>query len=342
MSLSFNKQTLGKILWVEKNTVYKSLQNKLYISQDHGKTWTLIFKIPAESWKQKLAYPFHLLCRLLRLGIHHINFFEDQSIVVLYDKKISLFKNQQLQKAQSIIGSRPLSFEFINDKIYFGEYRSNPERSEINVFEFNQNQIHAKLQMTGIRHIHGIYKDPYTDKVWISTGDEDHEACIYCTDKNFSDVELVLTGSQQTRTIKLLFDQEFIYFGSDAPHEVNHIYKLNKSTKEVTKLAQVGSSIFHGIKVQNWMFFSTAIEPSIVNKSKQVEIWASPNGNDWKCILKFKKDIFSMRYFQYGQAFFPNGAVEQSELWISLFATENSNLSFALNLKEIQSLFDKN
>ena len=340
MSQCFEKQTRGKVLYVDNNSIYKSIQNKLYLSQDFGKSWKLLLTTPAENWKDRLAYRFHIAARLLRKGIHHINTFGDQSIGVLYDKKIGLFQNNNWEAGKSIVGSRPLSFEQIDNNLVFGEYRSNPERSEINVFTFDKDQIYSKLKMSGIRHIHGIYLDPYTDKVWITTGDENHEAFIYRTDKEFNKLDIILSGSQQTRTIKLLFDEHYVYFGSDAPHEINHIYKLKKDTKQVSKLVQVGSSVFHGTKVKNWMFFSTAIEPSKVNKTKEVEIWASPNGDDWKCILKFKKDVFSMRYFQYGQVFFPIGA-SNNELWLSLFATQNSNKSFAIGLNQIQKLFDK-
>lgn len=81
---------------------------------------------------------------------------------------------------------------------------------------------------------------------WISTGDDDHEAALYVTDPEFSRLEKVLYGSQQTRTIKLLFTEQYIYFGSDAPHEVNYLYRMNKSIHKTERLARVGSSVFHG------------------------------------------------------------------------------------------------
>src|SRR5690606_9338809 len=121
---------------------------------------------------------------------------------------------------------------------------------------------------------------------------------LYCTKDNFITVQKMLSGSQQTRTIKLLFTEDFIYFGSDAPEEVNYLYRLNKSSNKVEKLVQVGSSVFHGCKVANWLFFSTAIEPSKVNSTKYAEVWASPDGVEWKCLMRFKKDFLPMRYFQ--------------------------------------------
>src|SRR5699024_2171395 len=149
------------------------------------------------------------------------------------------------------------------------------------------NRLYKKLDMTGIRHIHGIYQDPYTERVWITSGDNDDEAALYRTDVKFDHLEKVLFGSQQTRAIRLLFTPQYIYFGSDAPNELNYIYRMHRETKKVDQLMQVGSSVFHGCKVGDWLFFSTAVEPSEINTTKYSEIWASPNGDDWKCILRF-------------------------------------------------------
>lgn len=184
--------------------------------------------------------------------------------------------------------------------------------------------------MTEIRHIHGIYQDPFTQKVWISTGDFGEEAALWETDAAFSKVEKIISGSQQTRAIKLLFTKDYIYYGSDTPKEQNYISRMHRETRTIEQLTKVGSSVFHGTKVGDWLFFSTAIEPSEVNKTKQAEVWASPNGTDWKCILKFKKDIWSMKYFQYGQVFFPNGPGDGKNLWVSPFQLKTVIIHFSI------------
>lgn len=193
--------------------------------------------------------------------------------------------------------------------------------------------------MNNIRHIHGIYQDPYSDLVWISTGDNDDECALFRTDISFEKLDKALSGSQQIRTIKLLFTKDYVYFGSDAPEEVNYIYRLSKETNKVEKLVEVGSTVFHGCKVGNWLFFSTAIEPSKTNLTKEAEVWGSPNGTDWKCLLKFKKDMLPMKGFQYGQIFFPVGKGNEEDLWISPFATKFSNQSFRYKVKDFENLF---
>lgn len=341
MNLTFNAKYKGKILFVDQNVVYRSAKNSIFKSTDNGVSWKRIVRFSVQGFIKKIGYQSHLTRRLLRLGVHHY-YPSQNNLGVIYDKLIGVVKDGVMSQSQPLIGSRPLSLEKINQGFVFGEYRSNPERSEINVWQFGDNEeLHSILKFKGIRHIHGIYKDPYTEQLWITTGDEDNEAAIYCSDDNLETVEKILFGSQQTRTIKLLFTKDFIYFGSDAPHEVNYLYRMHRESKKVEQLQQVGSSVFHGCTVGDWLFFSTAIEPSQVNTTKYAEVWASPNGKDWKCIYKFKKDILPMRFFQYGQVFFPNGFGDKKHLWLSPFATKRDNTTFKIDLSEVKKVYNR-
>lgn len=340
MSLTFNSKTKGRVLYQEQSKIYKSIHRSLFCSRDHGMTWEKISHIPFHSMIDRLAFLHPWGSRLLRKGYHHLNLSSSGKLGMIYNKNTLITREGQIIQQSDISGSRPLSFEVINDEFVFGEYRSNPERSPIGIYAENaEKTLYKKGEMKGIRHIHGIYQDPYTEKVWISTGDEDHEAALYVSDPHFHQFEKVLYGSQQTRTIKLLFTDQYIYFGSDAPDEVNYLYRMNRSTRETERLAQVGSSVFHGTKVGDWLFFSTAVEPSKINTTKYAEVWASPDGETWKCILRFKKDFLPMKYFQYGQVFFPAGPGNGKDLWISPFATEYSRYSFMLTLPKIEALF---
>lgn len=333
--------TKGKILFTINNLTLKSIGNKLYQSNDSGISWSFITNTGRRNFKNRLVYSCHLLSRLLRKGIHHGNIFAEGQYGVIVDKLAGVVNVKSLSQL-TIKGSRPLSFERIGNEIVFGEYRSNPERSKIGLFALNNyGEIIERLTFDGIRHIHGVYQDPHTHKIWISTGDEDNEAALYSCKKNYTNLEKILYGSQQTRAIKLLFTETHVYFGSDAPHEVNYLYRLNKETNTVEQLTKVGGSVFHGCKVGNWFFFSTAVEPSKVNKTKYAELWASPNGTKWKCILKLKKDLFPMKHFQYGQIFFPAGLTDGEHLWISPFATKYSNKSFRLSISEIEKQYNK-
>ena len=342
MNRCFKYQTKGRVLYFDKEHLLKLYKGQLLHSADGGKSWNNRFQIEGQSISDNMVCRNHWASRLLRRGIHHVDVHPTGDIGMVVDKSVAILQEEELVRKNAITGSRPLSLGIINGEFVFGEYRSNPERSSIGIYGFSMgSELSRKAEFTDIRHIHGIYQDPYTTAVWVTTGDNDDEAALYRTDANFNNFEKVLYGSQQTRAIKLLFDEKYIYFGSDAPDEVNYLYRMDKSTDKVERLIEVGSSVFHGCKVGNWLFFSTAVEPSKVNKTKYAEVWASPDGILWKCILKLKKDRLPMRYFQYGQIFFPNGPSDDETLWVSPFGTRFDNRSFALDLHQIDNKFEK-
>ena len=95
------------------------------------------------------------------------------------------------------------------------------------------------------------------------------------------------------------------------------------------------SSVFWGCKVGDYLFFSTVVESSKVNECKDACIWGSKDGENWKCIARFRKDIWPMKLFQYGQIFFPTGENNTDYLWFTPFATEKHLTLQKLNVKEL-------
>jgi len=342
MNLIFKYKIPHRFFYVDHSHSIFQKQEKLFKLKFGEEKFSEILSLNSDNIKDKISYHIHIISRLLRKGVHHFIPIDENHSAYIYNKKLCVTDGSKMMLDLPIPGSRPLSFEKIGNEIIFGEYRSNPERSPVSVFAIqlgNKPVLQKKYTFKNIRHIHGVYRDPFTHSIYITTGDENNEAAIWNTTNNFKTIEKILSGSQQTRAIKLLFDEHYIYFGSDTSYEKNYLYKLDKQSKELTQITDVGSSVFHGCKVKNWFFFSTAIEPSRINKTRYAELWASPDGNKWRCILKLKKDILLMKYFQYGQIFFPNGPGDDSNLWISPFATKYSNKTIKISLSQIEKFF---
>lgn len=339
MNQFFEIKTKGKILYLFKDEIWKYNKGIVYKSTDGGKEWYPVINLYF-GFLTHLLNMNNLISRLFRKGVHHISFMDNEIYCIFYDKNVAFFKNKKMIAISPIHGSRPLAIEKFNNSIIYGEYCSNPSRKKVAVWQTDCKGNRAILIFDNIRHIHGVYKDTYDDSFWITTGDEDHESAIFKVASEFKFVENFLDGSQQTRTIRLLFDGEYIYFGSDTPKEKNHIYRLNKKTKELECLCQTGSSVFHGCKVNNWLFFSTAVEPSSINETKYSEIWASCDGKDWRCIIKFQKDFWDKKLFQYGQIYFPVGENKSNFLWFSPFATKETNRSFCVSIAKVKELYN--
>lgn len=324
------------IHYVNGEKIICSSGNVLFQSLNSGESWQKIISIPC-SFKEWMICKSRLAKRLFRKYIYHVipqddiwTVFGFKHIYVISVSKRKVISCNQIQ------GSRPLVITNSDDDIFYGQYTSNPERNPITIFKSSKDKLSFQPWFTfkNIRHVHGIQKDPFSGKLYVTTGDNDDECFLgYFENKEFIPV---VSGSQQARSIQLLFEAEFIYYATDAPNEENFIYRLNRKDGLIQKLQKVGGPVFYGFRNNGILFFSTVCEPSINNNVENVELWASIDGVNWKCIQTFKKDLFHMKLFQYGQIIFPGGPGNKDYLWFTPFATEHDQQILQLPLGRIK------
>lgn len=320
------------IHYVDHAKLIASQGEVLLKSTDSGCSWKYIGAIYL-SYRNHLIYRFRLLRRLLRKGIHHI-LVSDNCSVIFADHDTYLLLNGIVNNLGKINGSRPLAVCQRNNSFYYGEYRSNPERSPVHIWKWGAGSVSwfPVWEFYNIRHVHGVFNDPYSTAIWVTTGDEDHEAGIWRTDDDFASLHKIAGGSQQVRAIQLLFTNDFVYFGSDAPNEKNFLYRMDREGKGIEQLTSVSGSIFYGCKVGNMLFFSTAVEPSGINTCRYSELLRSDDGTHWEVIFRAKKDLLPIKYFQYGQIKFPSGIGDDKNLWFTPMSTEYDQQSIRLKL----------
>ncbi len=331
----------GFVHYVDQRLIIRSYKGEIYISKNEGNSWEKIINL-ADGLKDNAKLQSKLLRRLSRHYIYHI-IPANENWAVFGLKKFFLTDLDQKEVIfeSSLTCKRPLKVSSDLNGVYYGDYQNNKNRHPVHLFFYStkENKWQPIWRFKNIRHIHGVHVDPFEDAIWVTTGDNNEEAAIWRTKDNFKSIEKIAGNSQQLRTITLIFTEENVFFGSDTPEEKNHIYKLNRRDNSIKKLAGVKGSVFHGCKINNWLFFSTAVEPSRVNTHNYAEIWASPNGNEWKKILDFKKDWWNKKYFQYGQVSFPEGPGDGKNLWMTPFATKNDQKILKIRLEEVKSLF---
>lgn len=295
----------GRVLYASGEELIVSRGEKLVCSFNGGKDWVLLARLPV-SWPKAMLMRFPVLARVLRLGIHHLVKLGSK-IIVIANKESYLIEGKRIVSLGQIYGSRPLALCASENGVFYGEYRSNPERSGVHVFRLD---LHCNAwcpvhKFDGVRHIHGVFYDPYENSLWVTTGDANSEAAIWRSDDEFQSVFRVAGGSQQFRAVQLLFTSRHVYFGSDAPGELNFLYRMDRRAQRVECLTPVGGSVFYGCKFKGKLVFSTAVEPSKVNKCRESEVWISQGGDRWQKLARYPKDFLPMKYFQYGQVFFP-------------------------------------
>ena len=301
----------GQVLYICNGELIISRGYRLFKSLPPYRRMTRFSKV--KDVPNALFSTFFLLRRLLRAEITHIYHFQNDIWMCIakrglfrYNKETKLF-----EKCCSIEkGSRPMNLCQGNDgTIYYGEYCFNPQRNSMRIFCSNDNGDTWKVAYTfgqgEINHIHGIFNDPYTGRLWVATGDED-EACIFGhTEDGFKTLVKEYAGSQQYRVCVPLFTPEEIVFATDSQYEQNVIRSINRETGEVKNWQTIQGSGIYAEQNGKLMLVSTTVEPSEVNKDHSSHLWYSWDGHNWKELISFEKDCLPKTYFQFGSIRFP-------------------------------------
>ena len=235
-------------------------------------------------------------------------------------------------------GIRPLHVTAVRSgSIYWGEYFDNRERAEVHIYVSTDRgctwQIAYTFPAGSIRHVHNIVYDRWGDCLWILTGDEGAECKVLRADCDLRSVEVALAGNQQARAVAAIPTEKGLYLSTDTPFEKNHVYRLDRAGN-VEQVGDLASSSIFGCKVSckigDVMFFSTMVEPSAANTCREVHLAGSRNGTNWQVLVRWKKDNWPMRYFQYGNAFLPDGENATNYLAATTIAVDTDDLMTTL------------
>jgi len=309
-----------RVLYIEDNIMYASKGYRIYRSNDSGESWILDGKIVDK--KYSFIGGIRLLARLLRVEVSGMLILEDGSRIIIAKKGIFVAKTNSKEYIRTFSiprGSKPMNICKDSDgNLYFGEYILNgpfaqDERDEVHIYKSEDNAYSWSICYTfpknTIRHIHGIFHDRFTDKMWFTTGDRGDECIIGNTDNGFKTINIVKQGGQKYRAVKLFFYQDFIVYGTDTQIEQNYIYRFDRESGDEVCIQEVQGSVISGVQVGSQACISTAIEPSEVNKESYVHLWYTPDGTHWKDIYKVKHDSLSLKYFQFAKMQFPCNAI---------------------------------
>ena len=207
-------------------------------------------------------------------------------------------------------GSKPLNICVTpSGNLFFGEYFQNMEKHAVNIYgsEDNGHSWHVVYTYPegNINHIHGLFFDKYTNRIWAVTGDRENECIIGYTEDEFKSFKVVFRGGQEYRTCQLFFYKDFIVFGTDTQYQQNVIKKFDRKTLEIEELQKVQGSVIKGGQVGDVAFISTTVEPSKVNTDRYAHLWVTKDGIHWEERYKAKKDWLPATLFQFGTFEFP-------------------------------------
>jgi hypothetical protein len=299
-------------------------------------SWEYVSRYRPQWWRG-LSSRVDLTSRLLRDGFHGLAVLPSGTLVGAVPGAIVSLRTMKREfrvTHRLLRGTRPLHLTATPaGQVLWGEYFDNPERDEVHIYcskDDGAGWIVAHTFAKGeIRHVHKIVCDPWEDCLWVSTGDNGSECRIIRATSDFRQVDLVLAGHQQVRSAALIPTQQGVFFSSDTPFETNHIYHLDPK-RSLRMVADLPSSSIYGCCTTNAMFFSTMVEPSETNPTREVCVYGSVDGYAWHKVLSWEKDAWPMGLFQYGNAIFPGGNNDTDVLAVTTVAVKDDDLQATL------------
>ena len=270
---------------------------------------------------RRLASSNRFTARLLRSGFHVLRVLGSGRLVGIVDGAVVVAgpSDTEFRVTFTVLrGTRPLTLAVgRDDHLYWGEYFANPHRDEVHIYGSRDRgdtwDIVHTFPKDHVKHVHTVTWDPFAECFWVLTGDYEQECKILRADQDWSVVETVMSGDQQTRAATCLPSPDGLYFATDTPLAQNHIYLLDRSGRLEKGRPLAGSSL-QSCRVDGGFFFSTAVEPSTFNRSGRCTVVGSADGVEWADLLEWRKDRLPAGLFQFGNIFLPTGNNETSLL----------------------------
>lgn len=206
---------------------------------------------------------------------------------------------------------------------YVGEYFLNKNRERVNIFQITNNatdiNVIYSFSAGEIRHIHGIFRDPFmANRLWVTVGDENGECFIFYSDDEFETIHRIGDGTQIWRAVTLFFTDNYICWGTDSPYIQNHFVRMDRQTSKLEIGQKVPGTIWYGGTTTDGVHFaSSAVEKGDFITESHAIVWKSMDGWNWEISKKFKKDLFPMPLFKWGTISFPGGSYHSDNVWIS-------------------------
>jgi hypothetical protein len=249
--------------WAEPNNFYLSQRNSLFHSTTLKPPFQQIATIDAPFWKQAVSN-LRLAQRLLRFMVSNVVPLSNGDLFVTFDKSVGIVRDGRFQALKGLV--RPCrvlrgacAITGTSD-ICFGEYLANTERGKMRIYKYTVGDEALTVAYTfapnSIRHIHGLYFDPFTYSIFCLTGDAEKESQIIQIFDGFQNVEVIGQGDETWRAVSILFSADSFYYGTDAEFRANHIFKFDRKSRERKSLGEVNGTVFYSKQLGEDLFFT--------------------------------------------------------------------------------------
>lgn len=207
---------------------------------------------------------------------------------------------------------------------YFGEYFMNPERGPVRIWRVDpaleNPEIAREFPAGRIRHVHGIFRDPYDRRaLWVTVGDLEGECHLLRTRDRFETIESFGDGSQHWRAVTLFFAPDHVCWLTDSNLEQNYACRMQRKSGALEIGQKIDCSGWYGSTTREGITIAfTTVErgPGIHRRESSVLI--SEDAFHWQEVHAFIKDFWRpVQLFKYGVISTPTGKMSMRNVWIS-------------------------
>ncbi len=261
-----------------------------------------------------------LVDRLLRNEISHCLPLSGSELLVCYRK--SLYKlcaetGQVLGSFALKRGSRPLGISVEHDGwVVFGEYGRLSRQMPVHVYaaRYSDFAFHKVFSFPAgeVKHLHNVVWDRYERCYWVLTGDSDNESGILRLDTEFRNCGWLIRGSQLCRAVDMFVEKDHLLYGTDSETAENWIVSVEKCSGAIRKIHPVEGSSLGCARLGKKLLVATAVEPSIVNLTRDCCVYESICGEEWTRSVVHQKDRWRSPHFQFGTHVLPKGIAAEA------------------------------
>jgi hypothetical protein len=286
----------------------------------HVGTGNKIYRIALPlSAKGRLLSSSRIARRALRLDKSNAVFVENRTAVVfayqggLYRWSVDAPEIEQTGALKQCRNVLHQGIAVIREhRVLFGEYGNNAGREPVPIWSSSDAgrswSVAYEFPARSIKHVHGVYQDPFTEYVWIPTGDFEGECFIYRADPDFRQVDRYGDGTQAWRTVGLMFAPDRISWIMDSQLQTSHLYHFDRRSGSLQRGQSFPGPVWYVKQLQDNVALAQStceIGPGV--QSDSAHLFASRDYETWIEVVKFRKDSWPMRYFKFGVLAFADG-----------------------------------
>ena len=318
------------IEWLAPGRVLVSKRNVLYQSEATGGQPRRVGAVPLPAWRS-LGGRVRLVQRAFRLMFYNVLPMADGSVFVTYAREAGIVRNGIYRPLKGLVRPcRVLRGACAIDKsghVFFGEYLDNAERGPIRIYRHVPGSDDVGVAYTfppaSIRHVHGVYHDPFDHSLWCLTGDTNQEARMLRTDDGFKTLSTIGRGDESWRAVSALFTKDGVWYATDAEFETNRVFRIDRATGRRSEWGTVDGPVYYSATWRGGLFFAVTAELCPSQTGRSATLWTIRDGGLSR-VASIEKDRWPVALLP-GTLHFPGGPGLEQGLYFQAVALKDAD-----------------